>query len=243
MARNRMIKPEFWEDDKIGECSPTSRLLFIALWNFADDEGYLEYRIKWIKAKCFPYDNLKIEPLIDELVRVGRVEVKSNIIWIKNFLKHQKIEKPKESNLSQIFKDSPTPPRLLPDSSATKREEKGREEKGSKKEIEQVVEEYEKHFGTKILSLTEKRKSQIKSRLESFGLEKVKQAIENFSTSPFHRGDNDRNWKADIDFIIRSDEQIEKGLNLEQKTTQTDGNRQIVQALTKEQYESLHEQN
>lgn len=127
MARNRMIKPEFWEDDKIGECSPTARLLFIALWNFADDEGYLEYRIKWLKAKCFPYDELRIEPLIDELLRVQRLEIRGDIICVKNFLKHQKIEKPKESSLSRKFMDSPTAPRKVVDASPPK--EKGKEEK------------------------------------------------------------------------------------------------------------------
>ncbi len=137
MARNRMIKPEFWEDDKIGECSPTARLLFIALWNFADDEGYLEYRPKWIKARIFPYDSFEIEPLINELLDKGRLELRGNILSIVHFLDHQKIEKPKASDLSQIFKNSVTPPRTVTDSSPTKREEKRREieEKGSGKEV------------------------------------------------------------------------------------------------------------
>lgn len=136
MARNRMIKPEFWEDDKIGECSPTARLLFIALWNFADDEGYLEYRSKWIKAKCFPYDDVEIEPLIDELLSVNRLELRGNVLWIIHFLEHQKIEKPRKSDLSHIFNSSPTPPRKVDDSSGTKREEKRKEieEKGSEEE-------------------------------------------------------------------------------------------------------------
>ena len=35
MARNRMIKPEFWEDPKVALLSDKAKLLFIALWNFA----------------------------------------------------------------------------------------------------------------------------------------------------------------------------------------------------------------
>lgn len=130
-----MIRPEFWEDDKIGECSPTARLLFVATWNFADDEGYLEYRPRWLKAKCFPYDELKIEPLIDELLHIGCLEIRGDILWIKNFLKHQKIEKPKPSELSQKFKDSPTPPRKVVDPSPTK--EKRKEEKLSEVEVKE----------------------------------------------------------------------------------------------------------
>ena len=129
MARNRMIKPEFWEDDKIGECSPTARLLFIALWNFADDEGYIEYRLKWIKAKVFPYDTLEIAPLLDELIASGRLERRGDILWVVHFLDHQKIERPRASDLSQLFKNSPTPHRIFTDTSPTKREEKLKEVK------------------------------------------------------------------------------------------------------------------
>lgn len=106
MARIRTIKPEFWEDDKIAECSSNARLLFLALFNFADDEGYLEYRIRWLKAKCFPYDMLKIEPLIGELLKVGCLQLKNNILYVKNFRKHQKIDKPRLSTLSQEFNNS-----------------------------------------------------------------------------------------------------------------------------------------
>ena len=124
-----MIKPEFWEDDKIGECSPTARLLFIALWNFADDEGYLEYRPKWIKARIFPYDSFEIEPLIDELLTKGRLELRGDILSIVHFLDHQKIERPRTSELSQTFQNSPTPHRIITDTSPPKREVKLREVK------------------------------------------------------------------------------------------------------------------
>lgn len=116
-----MIKPEFWEDDKIAECSPTARLLFVALWNFADDEGFLEYRIKWLKAKCLPYDDVSISDLLIELENAGRVIIQNNIIWVKNFLKHQKIDKPKPSELSQKFKDSTNVRRIVDDDSTLAR--------------------------------------------------------------------------------------------------------------------------
>lgn len=155
MARNRMIRPEFWEDDKIGECSPTARLLFIAMWNFADDEGYLEYRPKWLKAKCFPYDNIMIEPLIQELLDKERIEIHGNIIWIKNFLKHQKIEKPKPSDLSQKFKDSPNVPRILPEHSPPKIEEKLREIEVKRSEVEVKTFSNEKEASPQNLTITE----------------------------------------------------------------------------------------
>ena len=39
MARIRTVKPDIWTDEKFVELSPLARLLFIGLWNFADDEG------------------------------------------------------------------------------------------------------------------------------------------------------------------------------------------------------------
>jgi len=41
MARNRIIKPEFWADAKVGRLSFGARLLYIAMWNFADDYGII----------------------------------------------------------------------------------------------------------------------------------------------------------------------------------------------------------
>ena len=46
-----------------------------------------------------------------------------------------------------------------------------------------------------------------------FTLEEILKALDNLSKSEFHQGDNDRGWKADPDFLIRNDEQIDKWLN------------------------------
>jgi len=56
MARKRMIDPGYWSDDKIIELEPIQRLLFIGMWNFADDAGVLKYSPKQIKARIFPAD-------------------------------------------------------------------------------------------------------------------------------------------------------------------------------------------
>ena len=44
-------------------------------------------------------------------------------------------------------------------------------------------------------------------------------AIENTSKSEFHQGDNDRGWTADLDYITRSYENVEKLAALETKKT------------------------
>jgi hypothetical protein len=101
-----MIKPEFWEDSKIALLSDKAKLLFIALWNFADDEGFLENNKNWIAVKCFPYEkNVKIEKFLAELFKIGVISTKNGVICIKNFLKHQKINRPNKSELSQKFNE------------------------------------------------------------------------------------------------------------------------------------------
>lgn len=98
MARIRTIKPEFWTDERIGECSFIARLFFIATWNFADDHGGLERSPKQLKAQAFPYDNIDCEPLIKELLHAGvliEYEVGGKkYLHIKGFRKHQRNEKP-----------------------------------------------------------------------------------------------------------------------------------------------------
>ena len=49
--RNRMIKKEFWTDDKILDLDPVARLLFIGIWNFSDDEGILKNNGKVLKQE------------------------------------------------------------------------------------------------------------------------------------------------------------------------------------------------
>lgn len=58
MARIRSIKPEFWDDRKLARsASRDARLLYIALWNLADEHGRLNGDPQWIKGQVFPYDD------------------------------------------------------------------------------------------------------------------------------------------------------------------------------------------
>ena len=111
MARNRMIKPEFWEDEKVGQLSPMARLLFIAALNFADDEGFIRWNEDYISASVFPYDKLsnnKTKRLMKELENLEILEVFETkfhffVAKILNFKKHQKISKPQPSKFLQEY--------------------------------------------------------------------------------------------------------------------------------------------
>lgn len=63
----------------------------------------------------------------------------------------------------------------------------------------------------KAITLTDARRTKLRARIEEFGLKEVRRAIRAIHRSSFCRGENDRGWKANIDFITRS-EPIAKAL-------------------------------
>ena len=90
--RTRGIKPGFWKNEDLAECSPYARLLYIGLWSMCDWEGRTEYRAKRIKAELFPYnDDINMESCFLELQRKGFVVFyeSGRFIYIPNFTKHQ----------------------------------------------------------------------------------------------------------------------------------------------------------
>ena len=83
-------------------------------------------------------------------------------------------------------------------------------------EMEHVYQHYLDQFGTTAgrYKLTDKRKAKLRSRLQDCGAEMIIDAIDHARADYFYNGDNDRGWKADLDFIIRSYENVEKLANL-----------------------------
>lgn len=62
----------------------------------------------------------------------------------------------------------------------------------------------------KTTKLTKARREKLRLRLKENGYNQLEAAIRNTAASKWHRGDNDRGWKADLDYIIRSTEQVER---------------------------------
>ena len=91
--RSRDIKPGFYKNDQLAECSMAARLLFPGLWMLADREGRFENRPKKIRAEIFPFDDVDVASLLKELEDAGLIlayEVNgSRYFWIPNFKKHQ----------------------------------------------------------------------------------------------------------------------------------------------------------
>lgn len=121
MARIRTIKPEFWTDEHVVEMTAWARLLFIGLWNFADDDGRMVYSPKRIKMQIFPGDDVDIVSLFAELRREERVVTYCvdgvEYLAIINFARHQKVDKRSASKIPEpppIPPNSPEEPQLPP---------------------------------------------------------------------------------------------------------------------------------
>ena len=101
MARIRTIKPEFWEDEKIGKIPIPCRLFFIGCWNFADDFGVIKGNAALLKSQIFPYDeNLRvseikkwIDSLVDARMLVPIIHAEESYYFIRTFRSHQVLDK------------------------------------------------------------------------------------------------------------------------------------------------------
>lgn len=93
MPRIRQIKPEYQLDDELAKLSRDTRLFFIYTWVIADKEGRLEYRSDKIKAMTFPYDDVDITKMIQDLVDSGFIIDYAckgkRYLQIRTFKKHQ----------------------------------------------------------------------------------------------------------------------------------------------------------
>ena len=104
MARIRTIKPEFPQSESVGRLSRDSRLLFIMMWTLADDSGRLRGNSRMLASLLFPYDDDAkglIDGWVEELVKEQCVDMYlvdgQTYVQIRNWLIHQKIDKPSPS--------------------------------------------------------------------------------------------------------------------------------------------------
>jgi hypothetical protein len=117
MARYRTIKPEFWEDEKLGQLSVLARLTFAGLFSQADDEGRGRgstaalHRVLHGFARDVTREQM--QAALGEIEAGGFAQFYDlggqRYYFVPNFLKHQVINKPLPSKL-------PAPPPLPEDS-------------------------------------------------------------------------------------------------------------------------------
>lgn len=93
-----------------------ARLLFIGLWNFADDAGRIDDEPERIKMQVFPGDQVNINEILGVLEAARRLELceseDGDRFWqIPHFLDHQKIDHPAKSRFGE-----PSRKRAIPSS-------------------------------------------------------------------------------------------------------------------------------
>ncbi|MBV7531314.1 hypothetical protein [Chitinophaga sp. sic0106] len=105
MPRIRTIKPDFWNDQKLGQEPEAVMLCVIGLLNFSDDYGVVKANPTWLKNQIFPYKaTLRVEAFSVWLARLVELEVvilfsykEENFYYIRNFRKHQKVDRPSKA--------------------------------------------------------------------------------------------------------------------------------------------------
>ena len=248
MARSRLIKPSFFDNEVLGSLEPLARLLFIGLWNYADREGRLEDRPERIKKTVLGYDDCDCDELLRSLANNGFIERytidEKKYINIVNFKIHQNPHKneapsviPPNSNDS-VFgastqekacnaqeKECSTRASYLNIDSlnidplnidlvdtdvstlSPQAETSGTTKVKSHVPFEEVKELYNNTCASlrKIRVIDGKRTLAISARFTKYGsIDAFKELFEKAEASPYLKGDNKHDWKADFDWLVKA---------------------------------------
>lgn len=108
MARQRMVKPDFFASESLGACRPEARLAFIGLWVQADDKGHLKCQFGKLRRQVFPYDaitDMSFAYLLAELERVGCISgyevAGERYLSVRNFNTYQIIQRPSKTAIPE----------------------------------------------------------------------------------------------------------------------------------------------
>lgn len=235
MARDRMIRFKFWDDEKLSSIPMQARLLFIGTWNIADDSGVLKGNPKYIKSQLFPYDeNLRlselkswIDALIENRMLVPFEHSGESYLYIRNFNVHQRVDKPsKTRNVSEavlneiletlLYHSESRTIGLLPEVKLSKvklNEVEVNTTRDTSIEID-FIEKFNSIKKSKF-KMTSKVKSSLAARLkDGYTLEQIITAVQNCNSDQYHK---ENPQYLTPEFILRVDK-LEKYLNYQKKS-------------------------
>jgi len=113
MARSRVVKPDFWSDEKMAKLSRDARLVYIGLWSCSDDYGVTKGNAAWLKSQIFPYDDIgagSFAQWLKELEKEKRIARFSHhgeiYYYLPTFRLHQRVDRPSRQR-------NPEPPEEL----------------------------------------------------------------------------------------------------------------------------------
>lgn len=165
-GRARILRPQFFTDEKLLEMEPTTRILFEALWIWADLHGVLEDKPKWIHYTMLPGPkerDANVDAMLQELHDAGlilRYEVDGKrYLWVRNWDKHQGPAKGEKQSgrpmpqFPEIAGNFPPVPVPVPDNESddapdgAKTPKKPRQTLSKPTYVQNAVAEWEKRFG------------------------------------------------------------------------------------------------
>lgn len=220
MARKRMIDPSMWINEDFGTLSILSKLVFIGLFSNADDEGRGKASPAYIKAVLFPYnDDLRIADIEKALLEISS---KMSVIFyscnenkyytLTSWNTFQKIDKPTDSKIPSYDETNPNIRLLFAEgSSKPSRGVPPKRKEDNRKEIEEKRKEIKEIYNSictnlpQVQKLTDKRNKAIDNFLKEFTKEQFLEICKTANCSGFLIGENERHWKADFDFLMRTD--------------------------------------
>lgn len=229
MARIRTIKPEFPQSESVGKLSRDARLLFIQLWTIADDLGRARAAHRLLASQLYPYDDdalKKIGGWLSELDENGFIRLytyeNKQYLDIPSWSKHQRIDNAGKSQLPEFRREPPRTaanfgeppldlgedlgprtigPRTIGEEGNARARDIHSADAITAFEMWNTLAEELKLPRAQIM--TEPRRSGIVSRLkDSGGIDGWAYALSKVRGSKFLRGENDRGWKCDLDFLL-----------------------------------------
>lgn len=151
---------------------------------------------------------------ISEFVKLGMIkhENQSNhfsLITICNFDKYNNLPAEDDTTLGQTVEQT-----VGQHSTKVNKDKTNNIYSDFASQIEEIIEYYQKTIKP-LKKISQKRIGMLSDRLRTFSVDDCKKAIDNVNASPFHSGQNEEGKiYKDFDMIFKTDEQLEKYLNL-----------------------------
>lgn len=205
----------------------TELLVYAIIYGFSQDGqgecwASLDYFLLWTGASrrsvIRAINSLEEKGLIKRRKRVGTTSALSVVLEKTNRSKGS--AKMTQGGVKMTQGGVKMAPNNKEDNKTNNKEEINKEESDKvavevQRTYDLFVEKFNKN--PKTFKLTPKRRKKIKTRLKDCGESMIRKAIENTANNSFYTGENERGWKADLDFILRSYEQVERLANMENK--------------------------
>lgn len=121
--RIRTLKPEMWQDERVGTLSRDARLLLLGLVTLADDEGRFACPMPRIIGHCFPWDDditpAKVSRWLEEIAAQGIVLLYRSegrpYGAFRHWRRHQRVNRATPSTLPSSPDDAVTAENAVPD--------------------------------------------------------------------------------------------------------------------------------